>query len=224
MGSHHQTQHEHFAEWFENRLGPRLPVEEAAMLLAADAFDATAESGVLTKERLRCIVEAVCNPRMLVWDGSSNLLGDLSSRFPAAAEAIESLSRHSRAHVRFAALCALDAATPEPTIDRVLKAGFQDKSSRVRWKAAQRANELYRTKLVPDLGKAFAAETNPKTKSSVELSLRMLRDGYWIERESRGEVCITARLHNGIGSMTVSKKELRSRGLESILAELREGP
>jgi len=55
----------------------------------------------------------------------------------------------------------------------------------------------------------------------MELDLRMLRDGYWVRPDSPGHSRVTARLHNGSTSMTVSDEELQSKGLENILAELR---
>jgi len=74
---------------------------------------------------------------------------------------------------------------------------------------------------VPEITAALAVESDDKARGSMELDLRMLRDGHWVEPESPGRIRVTARLHNGIASKTVSDPELQTKGLEAILAELR---
>lgn len=54
----------------------------------------------------------------------------------------------------------------------------------------------------------------------MELDLRTLRDGHWVRPESPDRIRVTARLHNGVASRTVSDQELQTKGLEAILAEL----
>ena len=214
-------QHERYAAWFEHRRGPRDPQEEAALLAVADAYDAAMQIGTLSTEQLQRVVEGASSRRALLWNNATYLLMMLSGRWPAAADAIVSMSRNRQAHVRFAALCSLGRETPAAITDAALKAGLCDRSSRVRWKAADQANRLERANLVAEIIAAMAAETDDKARGSIELHLRMLRDGHWVRPESPGWSSVTARRHDGIASRSVSDEELRSKGLESILAELR---
>jgi len=80
---------------------------------------------------------------------------------------------------------------------------------------------LERRNLVPEITAALAVESDDKARGSMELDLRMLRDGHWVEPESPGRIRVTVRLHNGIRSRTLSDQELQTKGLEAILAELR---
>jgi hypothetical protein len=221
MTSRFGPQHERYAAWFERRRGPRNPADEAALLAMADAFDSAQQTGTLSAEHLRRIVEGVSSSRMLLWSNAADLLGKLSGKWPAAADAIATMSRDRKAHVRFAALCSLGDETPVGITDAILKAGFSDKSSQVRWKVVDRANRLERRNLVSEITKALANESNERARRSMEYDLRTLRDGYLVQQDSAGRFSVTARRHNGSANRTVSDDELRTKGLEKILAELR---
>ena len=215
-------QHERYAAWFERRRGPRDAQDEADLLAIADAYDAAIMSGSLSAEQLESVVEGASSPRGLLRNNATKLLMKLSGRWPIAADAISNMFCSRQAHVRFAALCSLGRETPVSVTEALLKAGLRDKSSRVRWKAADRANCLERRNLVPEINAALNVESNDKARRSIELDLRMLRDGYWVEHESPGWTSVTARLHNGgITCRAVSNDEFRAKGLEGILAELR---
>jgi hypothetical protein len=214
-------QHERYAAWFERRRGPRDAKAEADLLAVADAYDAAMQDGMLSAEQLQRVVDGASDPRALLWNNATDLLMKLSGKWPAAADAIATMFRSGKAHVRFAALCSLGRETPVDVTDALMKAGLMDKSSRVRWKAVDRANTLERRNLVPEITAALAAESDDKARGSMELDLRMLRDGHWVRPESPGRTSVMARLHNGIASKTVDDDELKSKGLEAILAELR---
>ena len=214
-------QHKRYAAWLEQRRGPRDAQDEADLLSVADAYDAATESGALSAAQLERLVEGASDTRALLWNNATNLLMKLSGRWPEAAEAIATMFRSRRAHVRFAAICSLGRETPVAITDTLLKAGLCDKSSRVRWKAVDRANQLERRNLVPEITAALASESDAKARGSMELDLRMLRDGHWVRSESPGRLLVTARLRNGISSRMVSDDELRAKGLDAILAELR---
>jgi hypothetical protein len=179
------------------------------------------QTGTLSAEQLQRVVGGASSPRALLWNGATDLLKNLSARWPAAADAIATMSRSPQAHVRFAALCSLGRETPIATTDAVLTAALRDKSSQVRWKAVDRSNRLERRNLVPEITAALAAETNDRARRSMELDLRMLRDGYWLRPDAPGWFDLIVRHSKGIVGRRVSNEELRSKGLEQILAELR---
>jgi hypothetical protein len=172
-------QHQHYAAWFERRRGPRDAKAEADLLAVADAYDAAVQSGRLSAEQLQRVVEGASDSRGLLWNNATSLLMRLSGKWPAAADAIATMFQSRRAPVRFAALCSLGRETPVGITDVLLKAGFRDKSSRVRWKAVDRANQLERRNLVPEITAALAAESNARARRSMALDLRLLRDGHW---------------------------------------------
>jgi len=150
------SQHEEYAAWFEKRRGPRDSRDEAKLLAIADAYDAIVGGGTLSAEQLQLIVAGASSPQALIWCGTTDLLRKLSGDWPEAAAAILKLSKHRQSHVRFAAICSLGKNTPTSIIDAVLKAGISDRSSRIRWKAAQEAADLERVNLVPEITAARA--------------------------------------------------------------------
>jgi len=215
-------EHERYAAWLKRLRRQRAPKIDADLLAMADAYDAAVQSGNLSASQLQRVVEGASSPRAMLWYNATDLLMKLSGRWPAAADAIATMFRSRKATVRFAALCSLGRGTPIDITDALLGAGLRDKSSRVRWKAAARANDLDRRKLIPDITAALVAESDEKARRSIELSRRMLRDDHWVRPDSPGSVSVTARLHDGgIANKIVSNDELRTRGIESILAELR---
>src|SRR6478735_4143963 len=94
-------QHEHYAAWFERRRGPRDLNAEADLLAVADAYDEAMQSGTLSPERLQRVVKGASDSRALLWNNATDLLMNLSGKWPAAADAIAMMFQSRKAHVRF---------------------------------------------------------------------------------------------------------------------------
>ena len=211
----------HYEEWFEKRLGPRKPADEAALLAAADAFDAAQLSGRLAKSQLQQIVDGASSKGTLAWANSTDLLKVLSGQFAEAAAAIVEMSKHRQAHVRFNALCCLGKKTPTDTVHAVIRAGLIDKSSRVRWKAADRAHSLRAVELVPEITAALKAEKHDKTRATIESELRLLRDGYLVDQSNNDGFYVTISYAGGACSRFINAKEMETQGIEAIVAKMR---
>ena len=216
-----RTQRARFEAWFERRRGPRDPQLEAALLLVADAYDAVDASGELSPDHLDLIVETASSSHALLWHNGTELLGSLSEKWPLAGEAIRRMFGSRKSHVRFSALCSLTGKTPRAVVIPLLRAGLVDKSSSVRWKAADKAGVFGIRNLVPDLTAALASEPNEKARKEIELELRLLRDGYVLQPDSPSGYDLTVRVKNGICGRWISEKELKARGIETLAAELR---
>jgi hypothetical protein len=80
-----------------------------------------------------------------------DFLGLLTETWPQAAETVLTMSKNSKAHVRFNAICCLKPGTTQTVVNTVLKSGLADKSSRVRWKAAEKTEQLEMVNLLPEL-------------------------------------------------------------------------
>lgn len=215
------TQRERFETWFPKRRGSREPRFEAALLDVADAYDAIEASEDLAPKHLKVIVDAASHQRALLWENATELLGKLSERWRLAAEAIEQMFASRQSHVRFNALCSLTSKTPCDTVDRLLRAGLADKSSRVRWKAAQQAGRFGKTELVPELESAMAAETKEKARAQISLELCLLRDGHIVEPAPDSGCYVTVRVKRGIRTGYISDGEMKAKGIERIAAEFR---
>jgi hypothetical protein len=217
------SQRERFETWLARRK-PREPQWEAELLKVADAYDAVKVSGKLTPEDLRVVVDGASHSRALVWENSIQLLGWLSEKYPDAASAIAEMFKSRKSHVRFNAVCCLTPGT-KGNVPELLRAGMADKSSRVRWKAAEKTQELNLRELVPEMTAALKAETNQRVLKSIEMSLGLLRDGYVFKWTQSLGYQITVPIHKGvykgICGRSVTKKELDERGIEAIAEDLR---
>ena len=176
----------------------------------------------ISAEQLQVIVGAVSSPRARTWENCCTLLMWASEHWPEAADAILEMMRSQKAHVRFAALCSLGSKTPQVVVDQALRNGLADRSSRVRWKAADQANALSCRHLIPDITTALSSEKNPQTKSSIAFSLGFLRDGYVIKPVENGKFSIAVRLRTGGTGVTVTATELETKGIDLIVSEVRE--
>ncbi len=214
-------QRERYEAWFARWRGIRTAEEEAAVFAFADAYDAAVESGKLSSEHLMTVVNAASSPRALLWMNSTELLGDLAVRWEAAAQAVAEMFTSRQSHIRFAALCCLLPMTSIEVADSLLRSGLTDKSSRVRWKAAQKIGIFERKKMLPELESAFLRETNAKARAETELNLRLLRDGYIVKPNASSGFDVTVRIKNGISSSYVTEETMHSKGIDVIVADLR---
>ena len=136
--------------------------------------------------------------------------------------AILAMSQSSKAHIRFNAILCLGKSTPSDIVEKVLKTGLLDKSSRVRIKAADWIGRLRKTEFVPELTAALAIERNAKARATIEFSLRLLRDGYILKSAPGGRHNITVfGEEGGIRCSRVSQETLNKHGIEEIASKLR---
>lgn len=216
------AQRNSFSNWLDSRYtGPRDSAIEAQLLTLAEAFDRAEETGSLAFADLQMVVEGASSPRGMLWNNATGLLEKLSARWREAAEAVLAMSKSRKANVRFSALCALGKHTPADITDTMLAAGLADKSSRVRWKAAQRTEDLKRRHLLCDLEKAVQLEPNAKARAEIEHAFLMLRDGFILKAGSDGGYNLWVRTPRGSTGVSVSAEDLKIKGIDSIVAQVR---
>lgn len=154
--------------------GARNAHVDPILLAAADAYDAAEAQGSPSLEQLQIIVDAASHPLARIWMDGIRILMRASGWWDEAAQAILIMSKNSKTQVRFNAICVLGPKTPDAILDTVLKAGLTDRSTRVRWKAADRAASLRQFHLEPEIEAALAAEQNTKTRHSIAHDLQRL--------------------------------------------------
>jgi hypothetical protein len=211
---------DYFEPWLRDRLRQRYPELEAPLVRAIDAFDAIEDKKCISSELLAPIVEAASSPRTPLWENAIDLLGRLGTQYAEAREAVIAMAQHSRSNVRFNAICCLRKSTPAAMTLQVLREGLCDRSARVRWKAADKALSLRLQEIVPELEQAYAVEKNPRGKTEISFALKMLRDGYILERWPDGTCQVTTFISNGVSGRNVSESELQRRGIQAIVAEI----
>jgi hypothetical protein len=170
------------------------------------------------------IVDAAAHERLLVAMTAVELLQALSARWPAlVSRAIERLISSPKAHARFAAMCATTKHADPDVLRATIRRGLLDKSGRVRWKAADRAERLELRDLLPDIERALSVEKNAKTRSTIAYHQQMLRDGYIAKTQADGGISLWVRTANGSTGSFFEAEVVRERGIEAIVAELRHG-
>lgn len=210
-----------FEPWLRDYLRPRYPELEATLVRAIEAYEMIHQTGRATPELLAPIVAAASSPRRLVLNNAVPLLSRLIGPFAEARDAVASMAQDSRCHVRFNAMACLDISAPPALALPLLRQGLQDRSARVREKAACQASRLRIRELIPDLEQAESRERNVPTKESITFSLKLLRDGYILKPDSEGGFWITIPTNNGgFRGRWIAREELLRLGLEAIIANL----
>jgi len=216
------TQRQQYEQWFAKRRGPRHIEDERASLEAADAYDEICRSGKLSQPLVKILLNAVESPRALVWNCGVDLLKKLMKTWPEIALEILQVQKNSSSTVRFNAMCCVDDSMPRQTATEMIEMGLGDKSGRVRWKAAQQAEWLNVSDAIPLLTQAVEAEKNAKVRASLQHSLRLLKDGYILDKQVDGTYSLWLRVRDGHSGRSVTKSELDAKGIDTIIREFRD--
>lgn len=188
----------------------------------ADVCDSAQPGVALDETQIRAIIDGISSPRALAWMNAAELVENALSDREQIGRAVIEMMASRKAHVRFNALCCVTRATPVEIADAALQQGLRDKSARVKWKAAQQASALGRRNLTSDMEATLATMSAGKPRDSVESSLRLLRDGYILKPVGDGTFNLTLpTAGGGTSGRSVTERELRERGLDAIMAELR---
>jgi hypothetical protein len=176
----------------------------------------------VTAALLAPVVAEASDTRASVAEPANYVLLALTNYFTMAQRAIAGMARGSRYLVRAWAMLDVGRRAPRPFQLEVLGGGLSDRSALVRRQAASRAVSLRLRELLPSLAAVASRERKPAVREELDTGHRLLRDGYILTPAGRGHVSVTVSFDGGgIGSTTVSRAELKARGVEAIAAEFR---
>ena len=167
------------------------------------------------------LTTAADNPHRLVWNCAVDLLSKSLREWPEVADTIAGMLRSRQVTSRFSAMCCVKEYMPSVTADTMIRAGLEDKSSQVRWKAGEAADRLRKTDLIPLLTRVVAQEKPGRSRRSLEHSLRLLRDGYILDPSADGTFSLWINTADGSAGKSVSQAELDSKGIDKLVAEFR---
>jgi hypothetical protein len=207
--------------WIGEYLRKRRPHLERAYRAAWEAFRRSLSSGVLKEVDLTEVVRAARAKEATLWDSATGWLAALTRNHPEARQAVRSMSLDGLAHVRFNALCCLGSRSSRPLLLDVILPAINDKSSRVRWKAVDKAGAVELREAIPVIEDRRRVEQDPKVRRTIDFTLPLLRDGYTLE-ERDGELHLTVSAVGGIRGGSVTRAEIERRGLPAIVEEWRE--
>jgi hypothetical protein len=191
-------------------------------MAAVDALDVVQQTDELHPKLLRPILDAVSSSRRPLYENTCEFMRILSAKWPEANDGILAMSQSTKAHVRFNAILCLGKSTPATTVERVLKSGLLDKSSRVRRKAADWIGRLRKRELLHEWAVALSSERDAKVRSTMDFELRLLRDGYILKPAQGGRFRVTVRTEDGCVKVApVREESVLTRGIDAIASELR---
>lgn len=207
--------------WLNGALRKRCPESVDLMAAAFDAYDMIEKHQKVTPKLLACVVDAASTSHVWIYETAADMLGKLTETFFEARDAVSGMASNPKSHVRFNSILCLKKMTPKPFSLQILRQCLRDKSARVRQKAADWSGRLRLRKITPDLEKAALCEKNVKVRETIDFDLRLLRDGYILKPAKGDRVWVTTFTHEGTISFGYSTAELKQRGIEAIIAELR---
>lgn len=155
--------------------------EKRAMRRALDNWVRITKSGKITPRRLLPIVEAAKSRFAAVWIMGGAILASLVHRFPAVKEAFRAVMRSGNASQRWHMVANLRHCKDRKFCRDVVKAAIEDRAATVRSRAADAADHLRLTALVPQLQHRKEVETSEDIRETLDFRIAMLTDEYRLE-------------------------------------------
>ena len=216
------TFREEFADWLKLVL-KRHPDVKRPLLAAIDAYESCRKRKTITREMLAPIVSAALSNRAALWGSSTDFLAELTWKHRAAREAVQEMAASRDGKARFNAVLSVGRGAPRGFRVAVLRPLIADRSSEVRWRAAESAVWVHDLpELLPDLERALASETNRKAKQTIDWAVRIMRDGYIAEREPDGQWRLTYRGEEGeCATFWVDAADVARHGIPAVIARKR---
>src|SRR5205823_4394246 len=103
-----------------------------------------------------------------VWTTGGDALADLAHKYSAAQDAFRQLMESPKRNERFQTIYCLRPGMPKSLLQELLYRGLNDRSKRVRTRAAQNCDTLLLREMLPELCRRAAIESDPEVKRALE--------------------------------------------------------
>ncbi len=212
-----------YREWIEKRNDPEDRKQVARAVL--DAYEELTDRTTIEEHELEPIVAAATSPYLVAWDIGTTFLVRLAKKNSTAQEAIRNIAFHARkVNARFQIVATLRPGLPEKLCVEIVKRALHDKGNRVREKAVFAADRLHLKQLLPDLEARLGCEEHPNVRWHLKYHIAMLRDGYLLERDEKGNPMLTVRTKNGWASPPITQQDLDDGRLQDIVKQVQSNP
>jgi hypothetical protein len=202
--------------WIKGYLEPRYPELVAPYREAERIRDAALASGHLSESSLSSMLKSARSARTPLGKNVSGMLGRLADRFSMVRDAIRTMARDKKAHVRINALVALDSQQQSSLNEEILSLTLRDRSAKIRALAADKIMTFGLRCLLPELEEAIAREARPELQATLVWERDLLRDGFRCVDAGDGRVNVTCRIGGGVVSTSFSKCEMETTGRQWI--------
>jgi hypothetical protein len=152
----------------------RDPAKRLLLRQMVDAVLRVRETGAVTPAELTPILAGFEAKNESVWSNAAGWLAKLQGFAPELAPALEELSRHPSAAVRFRLCASLDRFPPEVAVPH-LRTLLADRSARVRGTAVNVAVSQGWHQLIPDLEARLAQERNAERRLDLQQAIALLQ-------------------------------------------------
>ena len=205
---------------------PRIKDDERRLIFAAlDAFEALgAAARQLNREELSAVEEAARSRWVAAWDVGGRALAELACQHVAAQEAFRELVASPASSERFQAISSLSARMPAPLLRELLTRGLNDRSKKVRVRAAMTCDTLRLEELLPELERRAGVEPDAEVEYELRFHAAMIRDGYLVERKGRGRLSLCVRTRDGWSWQDISRADLDDGRVPALVAERQAQP
>jgi hypothetical protein len=205
-----------YREWVERNIAE--PNKRELLNRAIDAYAQASDAGRVTAAPVEPLVVAAKSRFTRVWESAMELLVRLTPKHPVVRDAMREMLNSNKVNERFNVVAGLKACVPKSLPIELIRRALNDKGSRVRGKAAEAADRLFLSELLPDLESTLASEGNPSAKENMEFHVAMLRDGYILRREEDGRPRLAVRIKRGWAMPPITQKDIDEGKLNIIVA------
>ena len=163
---------QYIQDYISRFVSPKRPELEDVLM---DAFDALESGRHLSEHALAGIVDGASDRQAQIYETCTEFLGEAAAEDPKALKKIEEMAVSTVAHVRHNALLCLNPRISSRFTAERVRAGLEDKSARVRTKAADWAQRLSLREVQPELLLASKVESDQGTLKVMQAALRSLQ-------------------------------------------------
>jgi hypothetical protein len=202
-------------KWVECKI--KDPAKKEIALGAVEAFDHLITRKRILSEDLAPILKAVQHTSRVVADVGAERLMGLAEKHNIVLDTLRELFESGKSKDRFMIIAYLIETLPRDFLLDIVGKGLSDKSTQIRWKAAQACGSIGLKELLPLMENRLSLEKSANALHALKTSIGILRDGYYLYY-SGGHPWLTIKKASGrIVSMGLRQEQIDKEGLQVIV-------
>jgi hypothetical protein len=188
----------------------------------AAAFRTISAAGRVDGPSLQTLVEACCDGDARTASQASTYLALLTPECAELRDAILRMAGNDRWRVRERAMHTVNVRAPGEFGRHLARIGLADPNWRVRRRAADLVFSFGLLDLVAELERLIAREEYAEAKQRMLRAVGLLRDGYFLRPEGAARFHVEYVSRGRLCSARRSRSEVEQKGVEAVVATLRE--
>jgi hypothetical protein len=149
---------------------------------------------------------------------------DLAEKHPVVLNVLRKLFSSKKNNERFIVIAYLRSNFPREFLLEIVSKGVTDRSSFIRWKAAQVCGHKGLKELLPLIESRLSDETNDNALYELKSSIGLLKDGYYLHYTDGHPWLTIKKITGQIISLYLNQEQIDKEGLSAIVEREKNEP